>query len=90
MERRQATYSDTPNMPSKQRVADSNPAGRADLGKRLILENFEVTTALLQQDPTLRVAMVRQSFAAMTRQERARVMAMTVRRSPTPGGRVTG
>jgi hypothetical protein len=62
----------------------------ADLGKRLILENFEVTTALLQQDPTLRVAMVRQSFAAMTRQERARVMAMTVRRSPTPGGRVTG
>jgi hypothetical protein len=56
----------------------------------LILENFEATTALLQQDPTLRVAMVRQSFAAMTRQERARVMAMTVRRSPTPGGRVTG
>ncbi len=29
VERRQATYRDAPSMPSKQRVAGSNPAGRA-------------------------------------------------------------
>ena len=35
-------------------------------------------------------AMVRQSFAAMTPAERTRVTTITFRRSPTPGGRVTG
>ena len=54
VERRRTTSRDAPAVPSKQRVAGSNPAGRADLGKRLIVEPFEATTALLQQDPTLR------------------------------------
>src|SRR5208282_2441317 len=42
-------YSAPSPLPSKQRVAGSNPAGRADLRKCLIVEPVGATTALLWQ-----------------------------------------
>ena len=42
-------YSARSSLPSKQRVAGSNPAGRADLRKRFSVELAAPTTALLQQ-----------------------------------------
>jgi hypothetical protein len=40
------------SLPSKQRVAGSNPAGRADLRERLILGRGNRTTALTQLTPS--------------------------------------
>jgi hypothetical protein len=42
-------YSAPPSLPSKQRVAGSSPAGRADLRKRLAVERGNLTTALARR-----------------------------------------